>query len=70
MRVGDLVKIKPQIERDPTHDASVGVVVKFKPRSKRCKVQWTNGVTTVPLVVILDVIGEYKKDKINLNKNK
>ena len=66
MKVGDLVKVKKEFGRDPSHAAKVGVVVRLgRGADDRCEVCWTTGVTTVPLLEILEILGECKKDKIN-----
>ena len=62
MKVGDLVKIRDKYKHDKGASRVVGVVVEVH-RHDRCEVLWANGVSSVPLCRILDIISECKKVK-------
>jgi len=64
MKVGDLVKIAAEWKHDKGANRTVGVVVEMR-QHDRCQVLWANGVSSVPLCGVLDIVSKHKKDKIN-----
>ena len=70
MKVGDLVRLKPEAKPSRTltggWTAMLGVVVCLS-RHQRCEVQWTDGKTTMPLRHIVDIVVERKKIKKSEN---
>jgi len=66
VKVGDLVKIGDKYKHRSGASQVVGIVVGLgRGANDRCEVLWANGVSSVPLHEILDIISECKKDKIN-----
>ena len=63
MKVGDLVKIRDKYKHDKGASRVVGVVLRHLRHPNRCEVLWANGVSSIPLCDVLDIISECKKVK-------
>ena len=61
MKVGDLVKIGDKYKHRSGASRVVGIVVGLgRGTQDRCEVLWANGVSSVPLCEILDIVSGCK----------